>query len=145
MQSELTAFILGGKMEIGMSASRTLEVTAEAIDLFAQASGDRNPIHLDEDYASQTQFGKRIAHGMLTVSVISSILGNDLPGEGSIYLGQEVKFKAPVFIGDTITATVELIKFREDKRIATFRTYATNQDGKTVLDGEAVLIAPEGA
>lgn len=112
------------------------------IDLFAQASGDHNPVHLDDDYASQTQFGKRIAHGMLTVSVISAILGNDLPGQGTIYLGQEVKFKAPVMIGDTITATVELIKYREDKKIATFRTYATNQDGKVVLDGEAVVLAP---
>lgn len=129
-------------MQIGISASRTVQITASMIDLFAQASGDHNPVHLDDDYASQTQFGKRIAHGMLTVSVISAILGNDLPGQGTIYLGQEVKFKAPVMIGDTITATVELIKYREDKKIATFRTYATNQDGKVVLDGEAVVLAP---
>lgn len=130
-------------VEVGMSASRTRRVTAEDIELFARASGDHNPVHLDEEYAATTQFGKRIAHGMLTVSIISAILGNDLPGEGSIYLGQEVKFKAPVYIGDEITATVACIKYREDRRIATFSTTATNQDGTVVLTGEAVVIAPE--
>jgi 3-hydroxybutyryl-CoA dehydratase len=79
---------------------------------------------------------------MLTGSIISAILGNDLPGHGTVYLGQEFKFKAPVFIGDTITAMVELVKFREDKRIATFYTTCTNQDGILVLDGEAVVLAP---
>ncbi|MCU0513396.1 MAG: MaoC family dehydratase [Anaerolineae bacterium] len=132
-------------LSIGISASRTRTLTDEAVRLFAQASGDTNSLHLDEAYAAQTPFGRRIAHGLLTVSVISAILGNDLPGPGTIYLGQEVKFKAPVFVGDTITATVELIKYREDKRIATFRTTAVNADGVLVLEGEAVVIAPEPA
>lgn len=130
-------------VQVGMSASRTRRITAEDIDLFAQASGDHNPVHLDDDYAAATQFGRRIAHGMLSVSIVSAILGNDLPGEGTIYLGQEVKFKAPVYIDDEITATVECIKYREDRRIATFSTTATNQDGTVVLTGEAVVIAPE--
>ena len=82
---------------------------------------------------------------MLTASIISAVLGNDFPGMGTIYLGQDVKFKAPVFIGDTVTATVELVKYREDRRIATFRTTVTNQDGVLVVEGEAVVIAPEGA
>ena len=127
---------------LGMTASRTKTITDDDVRLFAQVSGDTNSVHLDEEYAKTTPFGRRIAHGMLTTSVISAILGNDLPGLGTIYLGQNVSFKAPVFIGDTITATVELIKFRDDKRIATFRTTVTNQDGVLVLEGEAVVIAP---
>ncbi|MCU0465313.1 MAG: MaoC family dehydratase [Anaerolineae bacterium] len=129
-------------LTIGVTASRTRTITDEDIRAFAQASGDTNSIHLDDAYAASTPFGRRIAHGMLTASLISGILGNDLPGVGTIYLGQNVKFKAPVFIGDTVTATVELTNYREDKRIATFRTTVTNQDGVLVLDGEAVVIAP---
>lgn len=132
-------------LQLGVTASRTRTITDEAIRAFAQASGDTNSIHLDEAYAATTPFGRRIAHGMLTASIISAILGNDLPGVGTIYLGQDVKFKAPVFIGDTVTATVELIKYREDKRIATFRTTVTNQDGVLVVEGEAVVIAPATA
>ncbi|GIL09092.1 MAG: (R)-specific enoyl-CoA hydratase [Chloroflexota bacterium] len=129
-------------LEIGASASRTKLITDDDVRAFAQASGDTNPVHLDDAYAATTQFGRRIAHGMLTASVISAILGNDLPGPGTIYLGQDLKFKAPVYIGDTITAVVELIKYREDKRIATFRTTCTNQSGTLILEGEAVVIAP---
>lgn len=132
-------------LAIGATAQRTRTVTAEDVELFARVSGDTNSIHLDEAYAATTPFGRRIAHGMFTVSIISAILGNDLPGLGTIYLGQEVKFKAPVFIGDTITATVELIKYRDEKRIATFKTFATNQDGVVVVEGEAVVIAPENS
>lgn len=130
-------------LSVGMSASRTRRVTSEDIELFARVSGDTNPVHLDADYAANTQFGKRIAHGMFSVSIISAILGNDLPGHGTIYLGQDVKFKAPVYLDDEVTVTVECVKYREDKRIATFKTTATNQDGKLLLEGEAVVIAPE--
>ena len=130
-------------LQIGVQASREYTITDEMIRAFAQASGDTNPLHLDEAYAATTQFGRRIAHGMLTASFLSAVLANDLPGPGTIYLGQEVKFKAPVFIDDVITATVELTAYREDKRIATFKTTCTNQDGSTVLDGEAVVIAPK--
>ncbi len=79
---------------------------------------------------------------MLTASLISAVIGNDLPGVGTIYLGQDLKFKAPVFIGDTITATVEIVKYREDKRITTLRTIVTKQDSTVVIEGEAVVIAP---
>jgi 3-hydroxybutyryl-CoA dehydratase len=129
-------------LTIGMTASRTKTITDADIRAFAQASGDTNSIHLDDAYAAASRFGRRIAHGMLTASVISAILGNDLPGPGTIYLAQDLKFKAPVFIDDTITATVELIAYREDKRIATFRTTVTNGDGVLALEGEAVVIAP---
>ncbi len=130
-------------VEVGMSASRTRRVTSEDIELFARVSGDTNPVHLDAAYAANTQFGKRIAHGMFSVSIISAILGNDLPGHGTIYLGQDVKFKAPVYMDDEVTVTVECVQYREDKRIATFKTTATNQDGTLLLEGEAVVIAPE--
>ncbi len=129
-------------LKLGDSASRTKLITDADVRDFARATGDNNPVHLDEAYAAGTRFGRRIAHVMLTASIISAILGNDLPGPGTIYLGQELKFKAPVFVGDTVTATVELVKYREDKRIATFSTTCTNQEGVVVIEGEAVVIAP---
>jgi 3-hydroxybutyryl-CoA dehydratase len=128
---------------VGDSFSRTTQITDERIRQFAAASGDTNSVHLDNDYAKTTRFGKRIAHGMLTASLISSILGNDFPGVGTIYLSQSAKFKAPVFIDDEITATVEVTAYREDKRITTLKTTCTNQDGTVVVEGEAVVIAPE--
>lgn len=130
-------------LTVGMTASRVKQITAHEIELFAEASGDTNPVHLDADYAAGTMFGRRIAHGMLTAGLVSAVLANDLPGPGTIYLSQTLQFKAPVIIDDTITALVEVIKYREDRRIATLRTTCTNQDGTLVLDGEAVVIAPE--
>ncbi len=130
------------ELKIGDTATRTKTITHEDVVMFAQATGDMNPVHLDDDYAATTRFGRRIAHGMLTGSILSAILGNDLPGPGTIYLGQDFKFKAPVYVGDTVTATVEVVKYREDKRIATFRTNCTNQEGALVLEGEAVVLVP---
>ncbi len=129
-------------LKVGDSAERISQITDEKIRLFAEASGDKNSIHLDEAYAATTHFGRRIAHGMLTASLISAVLGNDLPGVGSIYLSQMVQFKAPVYLDDRITARVEVTAYREDKQIATLKTSCTNQDGNVVLDGEAVVIAP---
>ena len=130
---------------IGATASRTKQITDEDVRLFAQVSGDTNSIHLDEAYAATTPFGRRVAHGLLTASLISAVIGNDLPGVGTIYLGQDLKFKAPVFIGDVVTATVEIAKYREDKRIMTLRTTCAKADGTLVIEGEAVVIAPEGS
>jgi len=130
-------------LQVGDSASRTITITDDQIRTFAQASGDHNPIHLDEAYAASTPFGKRIAHGMLTASFISAVIGNELPGPGTIYMGQDLKFKAPVHIGDRVTVKVEVTKFRAERRIATLATTCTNQDGKVVLEGEAVVMAPE--
>lgn len=130
-------------MEVGIKASRSKTITAADVEAFAQVTGDTNPVHLDDDYAASTRFGKRIAHGMLVASVISALLANDLPGPGSIYLSQSLSFKAPVFLGDTVTATAELTAYRKERRIATFKTTVTNQDGKVVIEGEAVVLAPE--
>jgi 3-hydroxybutyryl-CoA dehydratase len=128
-------------LEIGSTAARTKTITDQDVEAFAQITGDINPVHLDEAYAATTRFGKRIAHGMLTASLISAILANDLPGPGTIYLSQTLTFKAPVYIGDTITATVELTIYR--KRIATFKTTIVNQDDVLVVEGEAIVLAPE--
>ncbi len=130
------------KIEIGAKASRTKTFSDDDVRGFARVSGDTNPVHLDDAYAATTRFGQRLVHGMLTASLISAALANDLPGEGTIYIGQSLQFKAPVFIGDTITATVEVTQFRAEKRIATLATTCTNQDGKIVLVGEAVVLAP---
>lgn len=124
---------------IGVRASRSRTITEEDIDLFAHVSTDKNPIHIDEKYAALTPFGGRVAHGIMVASMISAVLGNDLPGHGSIYLGQTLKFLAPVRIGDTITVTVEVISLREDKHIVTLRTDCTNQEGTLVLTGEATI------
>lgn len=128
-------------LEIGATASRTKTFTDEDVRTFAQISGDSNPIHLDEDYAAATQFKRRIAHGILTASLISAAIANDLPGEGTIYLSQSLQFKAPVYIGDTITATVEITHIREKRNIVTLKTTCVNQDGTVVLEGEAVVMA----
>ena len=129
-------------LEIGMKATRTKTISAEDVEAFARISGDDNPVHLDDQYAATTRFGKRIAHGILTASVISALLANDLPGPGTVYLSQTLTFKAPVYLGETVTATAELIGYRADRRIATFKTTCHNQDGKLVLEGEAVVLAP---
>jgi len=115
-------------------------VTDELIRQFARVSGDTNPIHLDEEFAAGTRFGKRIAHGMLTASFISALLGSSLSVNKLVYLGQTLKFKAPVYIGDTVTATGTVIKMREDKPIATVETICRNQHGDVLIEGEAVLM-----
>jgi 3-hydroxybutyryl-CoA dehydratase len=124
---------------IGTRAKRTRTITEDDIVRFAEVSGDHNPLHLDEAYAAQTPFGERVAHGMLTASLISAILGNDLPGPGTIYLGQTLKFLGAVHIGDTLTVSVEVIAVREEKRLLTLRTECINQHGVVVLTGEATV------
>jgi 3-hydroxybutyryl-CoA dehydratase len=129
--------------EVGMKASRTRTFTSEDVEAFARVSNDSNPVHLDESYAATTRFGKRIVHGMLTASMISALLANELPGAGSIYLSQTLSFKAPVYLGDTITATVEVMEYRARSRATTLKTACHNQDGVLVLEGEAVVLAPQ--
>jgi 3-hydroxybutyryl-CoA dehydratase len=124
---------------IGTQATLSRTITEDDILLFALVSGDHNPIHLDAEYAEKSLFGKRIAHGFLIGSLISAVLGNDMPGPGSIYLGQTLKFLAPIHIGDTVTVTVKVVAIREDKRIITLHTDCTNQQGTLVLSGEATV------
>lgn len=131
------------EFEEGQSASLTRVVTADDVAAFAHLSGDLNPVHLDPEYASRTRFGKRIAHGMLAVSYISAVLGTRFPGPGTIYLSQNVSFLAPVFLGDTITATVTVSKYRPEKQILTLVTECWNQDGSKVVDGQAVCLVAD--
>lgn len=127
----------------GQSASITRQVTAEDVEAFARVSGDENPVHLDAAYAATTRFGKRIAHGMLAVSYISAVLGTQFPGPGTIYLSQNVSFLKPVFLGDTITATVSVAKYRPEKGILTLLTECVNQAGDKVVDGQAVVLVSD--
>lgn len=126
-------------LTIGQSASLQKTFSAADVTMFAGVSLDVNPVHMSEGFAKTTMFGKRIIHGMLTASLISAVLGNQLPGPGTIYLGQELKFLAPVYVGDDITATVEIIELREDKKIVKLNTTCVNQDGKTVVSGIATV------
>ncbi len=127
-------------IDVGAIATRTKTFTDDDVRAFAQTSGDFNPVHVDEDYAAGTQFGQRIVHGMLTASLISATIANDLPGLGTIYVSQNLQFKAPVFINDTITATVEVLAVR--RKFVTLATRCANQNGTLVIDGEAVVLLP---
>ena len=129
----------------GQTASLTRTVTAEDVERFAEASGDNNPVHLDEAFAAKSRFGKRIAHGMLSAGYISALLGTKFPGQGSIYLSQTLKFSRPVYIGDTIEVRARVTAYRADKKILTLATEAVNQNGETVTSGEAVVLVSDVA
>jgi len=129
-------------VKVGDRASFTKSFSHEDVVLFAEVSGDHNPIHLNEEYAADTRFGRPIVHGILTAGLVSSVLGNELPGPGSVYLSQMLRFRAPVYYGDTVTAIVEVTAVREDKPIVTLRTTCFNQAGQVVVEGEAVLLVP---
>lgn len=124
-------------LSIGQSAERSRTVTEADLVNFAGISGDMNPAHIDAEWARSSPFGGRVAHGMLTASFISALLGMDLPGPGAIYLGQTLRFRHPVRIGDTITTRAEVTALRAERRRATLRTTCHNQEGVLVLEGEA--------
>ena len=130
-------------LKAGDSAEITKIIEQSDIDAFANVTGDHNPVHVDAEFAKTTRFGKRIAHGMLTASLISAVLANKLPGEGSVYLGQTLQFVAPVFPGDEITARVTVKAVREDKPIVKLETICVNQRGEVVIRGEATVLLPQ--
>ena len=132
------------KHKIGDVIRDSVTVTDEMVQLFAKATGDYNPIHMDEEYAKKTRFGRRIAHGMLTGGFISQVLAMKVHNEG-IYLSQNMKFMKPVFIGDTLHAEVTLTNFRHRIGVATFETNVKNQQGDFVVKGEATImvVAPK--
>ncbi len=125
---------------VGERATFTKTVTEADVTTFAGLIGDFNPLHVDAEYARKSRFGRRVAHGMFTGGLISAVLGNKLPGPGSIYLNQQIEFLAPVYIGDTITAVAEITSWRPEKRIITLKTDAYNQDEVQVVTGKAVLL-----
>lgn len=129
-------------LKMGQKASQSRTVTEADITLFGAVSGDFNPAHFNERYARGTRFGGRIAQGLVALSHVSAVLAMQLPGPGSIYLSQEVKFLLPVRIGDTITAMVEIIEIVPVKNRVILRTTCKNQDDALVLDGCAVIMLP---
>jgi 3-hydroxybutyryl-CoA dehydratase len=131
------------EIRVGDTAEFTKTVSESDVYLYAGVTGDTNPAHIDEEYAKGTFFKTRVAHGMLSAGFISTVLGNKLPGAGTIYVKQELTFMAPVHMGDTITARVEVIEVMPEKNRARLRTYCANQDGTTILDGEALVSPPK--
>jgi len=128
---------------VGQQASFSKKITENDVATFAEISGDKNPVHLDENYAKQTRFGKRIAHGAFTFGIISAALGNELPGHGTVYMSQTIKFVKPVYFDDTIIATVEITAIRADKGIVTLKTDCANQNGDKIAEGEATVFHPD--
>ena len=130
------------ELKLGDSAEITRLITEELVNDFAGVIGDFNPVHTDQAYAEKTMFKEKIAHGALSIGFLSTVLGNILPGHGTIYLSHEIKFLAPVRIGDTLTVRVEVVELIPDKNRAKFRTTCIKQDGKLVVDGVAWGMPP---
>ncbi|HEV2860394.1 MAG TPA: MaoC family dehydratase [Pyrinomonadaceae bacterium] len=127
----------------GDTAEITKTVTDDDIRKFADLIGDDNSVHLDDEYAAKTRFGRRIAHGMIGASLVSAVLGTRLPGPGTIYLSQTLKFTAPVYPGDEVTARATVKNVKEGKPVVTLETVCKNQRGETVLTGEAVVLVEQ--
>lgn len=128
-------------LSVGMVGVFAKTVTEADVVAFAGISGDFNPVHINEEFAKETMFKGRIAHGMLSATFVSTVFGTRLPGPGCIYISQSLRFKAPVRLGDTVTARVELTELNPDKKRASFRTICS-VGGTVVLDGEATLMVP---
>jgi len=125
-------------IKVGDSAFFSKTITESDVVIYAGITGDFNPVHINAEFAKESLFKERIAHGMLVSGFISAVLGTQLPGPNTIYLGQELSFKAPVKIGDTVTAQATVLEKRDEKRIIKLRTTVTNQRGEIVVDGSAV-------
>jgi acyl dehydratase len=128
------------EIKVGDIAEYSKIITEKEVLGFAEISGDCNPVHIDKEFAEKSMFKRQIAHGILSGSLISTVLGTKLPGINTIYMGQNFKFMAPVYFGDTLTARVEVAEKKDDKHIIKLRTYVVNQDGKIVVDGEATVM-----
>ena len=125
------------KIEVGQRASRRLTLTADHVQKFAEISGDRNPLHFDEAFASKTKFGRLVVQGGLTTGLLHALVAMDLPGPGTVFLSQNWKFVAPVFVGDTITADAEIVSVHPTKPVTQLRVRVARDGGETVLEGEA--------
>jgi 3-hydroxybutyryl-CoA dehydratase len=130
------------ELTVGQSYEKSFVITAEMIERFAEATGDHNPIHLDEDYAGKSIFKQRVAQGMLQAGLLSGILGCHFPGVGTIYLSQTLKFIKPVFINDHITLRLEILEIISEKNRVRLETRFSNQNGEAVITGEALVMPP---
>jgi 3-hydroxybutyryl-CoA dehydratase len=130
------------QLRVGQVHETSVAITEEMIERFAQATGDHNPIHVDEDYAKGTIFKARVAHGMLQAGILSGVLGTRFPGVGTIYLSQTLKFLKPVFIGDHITFRLKVVELLKEKNRIRLETVCINQKGETTLTGDALVMPP---
>lgn len=128
------------ELAVGQSASTSKTISEGDVYLFAGITGDLNPAHIDQQYAEKTRFGGRIAHGMLSAGLISAVIGMQLPGPGTIYIGQDLKFLSPVRFGDTVTATVTVKELDMDRNRAILETVCVNQEGKKLIAGQALVM-----
>ena len=129
-------------LKVGDKVVLSVEITEEMVQKFAEVSGDFNPIHIDEEYASKTRFKRRIAHGILSAALISRALGQNL-GPGGIYLSQSLKFMTPVFIGDTVSIELTVTNIREERGIGSVETLVKNQNGELCVKGEAMIMTAQ--
>jgi len=125
------------KLSVGQKASRTVTLTSEHVKLYAELTGDQNPLHFDEEFAAKTKFGKLVVQGGLTTGVLHALVAMDMPGPGTVFLSQNWKFIAPVFIGDTITATAEILSLHAEKPVTQLGIIVKRQDEEVLLEGEA--------
>ena len=123
-------------LTIGQKARRSLRLTRAEVDAYARITGDYNPLHFDERFAAATQFGRLVVHGGLTAGILNALVAEDLPGPGSVFMSQSLKYVAPVFIGDTITGEVEVLSVHARKPVTQLRATVTREDGQVVLEGE---------
>jgi acyl dehydratase len=123
-------------LEIGQRARRTQTVTAREVELYAQITGDRNPLHFDAGFAARTRFGRLVAQGGIAAGMLNALVAMDLPGPGTVFMSQSLKYLAPTYLGDTLTAEVEVLALKPDKPVCQLRAVITNQDGVTLLEGE---------
>jgi 3-hydroxybutyryl-CoA dehydratase len=130
-------------LTVGQSAERSKVMTEALVNAYAELTGDFSPVHVDEAAARQTRFGTRIAHGMLSAGFLSAVIGMDLPGPGTIWVAQALKFKLPVKLGDAITWRVEIKELFPEKKRATLSTRCKNQRGETVIEGEGTILLLE--
>ena len=130
---------MANRLKVGDKATLSKAFTESEVAQYANMSLDDNPVHLNREFAETTVFGQRIVHGMLVASLFSGLVGARLPGHGTIYLGQNISFKAPVFIDEQVEASVEVVKIRDDKPIVTLRTLCVKSDGTIAVAGEAVV------
>ncbi|MDR2820237.1 MAG: MaoC family dehydratase [Desulfovibrio sp.] len=127
-------------LNVGDKDSISKVIDDAVVRKFADVSNDNNPLHLDEDFAKTTTFGRRIAHGMISAGLISAVLGTQLPGMGTVYMSQSLKFRRPVFLGDTLTAWAEVQEKIDAKKRIILKTWVENQNGETVVEGEALTL-----
>jgi acyl dehydratase len=123
-------------LSVGQRARRTKTVTAQDVDLYADITGDRNPLHFDPDFAARTRFGRLVAQGGITAGMLNALVAMDLPGPGTVFMSQSLRYLAPTYLGDTLTAEVEVLALKPDKPVCQIKTTITNQDGTVVLEGE---------